>query len=280
MGRMRTPTLPKLTRWPFFVGNALLLGLAVYICAQGRPGHWEWIACVLCVAAGVGFGVLPFLQEYRAAVKLAEAEGLVSVVSQIKNLEQRAAQIGYATSQWQVVRESSDKTAAAAKEIARGMATEIKAFNEFLQRAHEDERGHLRLEVEKLRRAEADWVQVLVRMLDHVYALHQAAQRSRQPGVAEQLTKFQSACYDVARRVGLTPFVAAAAEPFDAQRHQLMEGQVKPSAPAAVEETVASGYTFQGKLLRPALVRLRNGHSAEVLPEPSARPGDTAEAVE
>jgi hypothetical protein len=39
-----------------------------------------------------------------------------------------------------------------------------------------------------------------------------------------------------------------------------------PTPGATVEETIATGYTFQGKLIRPALVRLRNGdamHSAD-----------------
>jgi molecular chaperone GrpE (heat shock protein) len=280
MARMRKPIVPKLVRWPFFTGNVVLLGLAVAICLQSSapPENWQLLACILCVVIGVGLGVLPFLLEYRAAVKLVETEALTSVVSQVKNLEQLTAQIGYATSQWQVVRESSDKTVGAAKEIARDMATEIKAFNEFLQRANEDERAMLRLEVEKLRRGEADWVQVLVRMLDHVFALHQAALRSRQPGVAEQTGRLQTACHDVARRVGLTPFVAAPAEPFDAQRHQLMDGAAEPPAKGAVEETVASGYTFQGRLIRPALVRLCNGHKPEVLPEPQTR--DTAATAE
>src|SRR5262245_37216227 len=83
------------------------------------------------------------------------------------NLEQLAAQIGYATNQWQVIRESADKTANVAREIASGMTAEVKALNEFLQRANESEKATLRLEVDKLRRAEAEWLQVLVRMLDH-----------------------------------------------------------------------------------------------------------------
>jgi len=68
---------------------------------------------------------------------------------------------------------------------------------------------------------------------------------------------FQNACRDAARRVGLTPFTAKEAEPFDAQRHQLADENAKPPADAVVAETVAAGYTFQGRPLRPALVRLR-----------------------
>jgi molecular chaperone GrpE (heat shock protein) len=204
----------------------------------------------------------------------------VTTVSQIRNLEQLAAQIGYATSQWQIVRESSDRTASMAKEIAQGMAAEVRSFNEFLQRASEDEKSALRLEVEKLRRLEGDWLQVLVRMLDHIYALHQAALRSRQPGLIEQLGSFQNACRDVARRVGLAPFAAADAEPFDQRRHQLLDTTEAPPG-ATVEETIATGYTFQGKVIRPALVRLRNcvaGHSTEVAaPKTASAPPPTDE---
>ena len=99
-------------------------------------------------------------------------------------------------------------------------------------------------------------------MLDHVYALHQGASRSGQPKLAEQVGNFQMACRDSARRVGLTPFTANEGEPFDAQRHQLVEEGAKAPADAVVAETIATGYTFQGRLVRPALVRLRDGEAA------------------
>jgi molecular chaperone GrpE (heat shock protein) len=138
----------------------------------------------------------------------------------------------------------------------------VQAFTEFLQRANDSERANLRLEVDKLKRGEGEWLQVLVRMLDHVYALHQGASRSGQPKVAEQVGNFQMACRDSARRVGLTPFTANEGEPFDAQRHQLVEEGATAAVDAIVAETIATGYTFQGRLVRPALVRLRDGEAA------------------
>ena len=65
-------------------------------------------------------------------------------------------------------------------------------------------------------------------MLDHVYALNQAAQRSGQPALIEQLSHFQNACRDAARRVGLTAYVATPSEPFEATRHQLADGDYEP----------------------------------------------------
>jgi molecular chaperone GrpE (heat shock protein) len=250
---------PKLSKWPFFVGDALLLGMAYFIAYQSKfaLGHWEMSFVVLCVVGGAVLGIAPFVIEYDALVKVAEAGALTTVVSQLKDLEGLAAQISGATGRWQDAQDAADKTARASGEIAERMTAEVRAFTEFMQRANDSERATLRLEVEKLRRAESDWLQVLVRVLDHVYALHLGAVRSGQSNLIEQLAHFQNACRDAARRVGLTPFAAKEAEPFDAKRHQLVEDDAQPPADAVVAETIAAGYTFQGQLLRPALVRLR-----------------------
>jgi molecular chaperone GrpE (heat shock protein) len=234
---------------------------------------WEVLGCLGCVALAAFFIIWPFVLEYRSAAKVVETATLTTVVSQVQNLEQLATQISGATAQWQSVQESADKTARTANEIARSMATEAQSFKEFLHQANDGEKATLRLEVDKLRRIEAEWLQVLVRILDHVHALNRAAASSRQPTVIEQLGRFQSACHDAARRVGLTPFVAAAEEKFDTQKHQLLDGQSKAVEGASVDETVASGYTFQGKLLRPAIVKLRNGNGhlqASPVPETNA----------
>ena len=255
---------PKLSKWPFLIGDALLLGAAWFIHSQNAfsMGPWQILFVVLCVAAGACLGILPFLLEYRVSVKLAEARGLTTVVSQLQHLETVAAQISGATGCWQTAQESAGKTAAAASTIAERMTSEVKAFTEFMQKVNDTEKANLRLEVEKLRRSETEWLQVLVRVLDHVYALNQGALRSGNTNLITQLSNFQTACRDAARRVGLTPFAAADSEPFDASRHQLVEGDGQPSAGAIVSETIATGFTFQGRLVRPALVRLGNGSEA------------------
>lgn len=270
---------PKLSKWPFFLGDFALLALAWFIFYQSKAplNPWELLACVTCFAVGAWISITPFLKEYQAAVKFAEGDNLVSATAQIQNLDQLAAQIGYATSQWQVIREAADKTANTAKSIAEGMATEVKLFNEFIQKTNDGEKATLRLEVEKMRRAEVEWLQVVVRILDHVFALHQAAVRSKQPGLAEQLGKFQMACHDAARRIGLSAFAAAPAETYDAQRHQLIDGpDAKAPEGAVIEDTVATGYTFQGRLIRPAMVRLRKDEIAE---PPAAEPAEEAKAA-
>jgi molecular chaperone GrpE (heat shock protein) len=264
---------PKLAKWPFFVGDALLLGTAALIGYQSNftLGHWELCFVVLCVVGGALLGVAPYLLEYDALAKVAEAGALNTAVAELKHLEAIANQISGATGKWQEAQEQADKTAAGAREMAERMTGEVQAFTEFMKRANDSERANLRLEVEKLRRAESEWLQVVVRVLDHVYALHQGAARSGQPRLLEQVGNFQMACRDAARRVGLTPFTATEGEPFDAQRHQLADEGAKAPAGAVVAETVATGYSFQGRLLRPALVRVREGQTATA--------GETAEAA-
>lgn len=261
---------PKLSKWPFYLGDALLIGAAYFIYLQSKlpMGPWQIFFIVVCVAGGAWLAIMPFLLEYRMLAKLSEARALTTVMAQMQNLEGLTAHINSATGQWQGVQEQASTTATLASDLAQRMSAEVRAFTEFMARANDSERATLRLELEKARRSENDWLQVLVRMLDHIFALHQSALRSGQPNLVAQLGSFQNACRDVARRVGLTPVVAGDAEPFDAQRHQLISDDVKPANGALVAETIAAGYTFQGRLLRPVLVRLRDDPSGPAPVDP------------
>jgi len=247
------------------MGDLVLVGTAglIYYKSNLPLGLGQAGFIVVCVATGAVLASLPFILEYRVAARLAESEALADVVSQMKNLETLAEQISGATARWQSVQEVADRVASTSRAIAERMSAETKAFTEFMQRANDGEKATLRLETDKLRRAEGDWLQVLVRMLDHVYALHLGATRSGQPKLISQLDQFQHACREAARRIGLAPFVPNAAEPFDSQRHQLLDGQEAAGEGATIAETIATGYTFQGRMLRPALVRLQesNGHA-------------------
>jgi molecular chaperone GrpE (heat shock protein) len=266
-------TVPK---WPFLLGDALLLA-AAYFLTQHAPhpiGQWEIVTAAACVALGAILGALPFILDYRAIVKVIEAGALGSIAEKIQNLEKLAAQINAATNEWANAQTQAERTAAGAKEISDRMAGEVRDFSGFMQKMNDSEKASLRLEVEKLRRGEGEWLQVLVRILDHIFLLHAAASRSGQPKLAEQIANFQNACRDAARRIGLVPFIAGPEEPFDAGHHQAAGTEANPPADAVVAETVGAGYTFQGQLLRPALVRLRptnppseNADAAKETPE-------------
>lgn len=266
-------TVPK---WPFLVGNATLLGFAGWIVLE-KASHpitdLQIVFATASVGLGAVLGALPYILEYRGASKLVEVNALTTVVAQLEDLQKYAGQVSAATDQWARVQEATqggaEKTTAAAREIADRMAVEIRSFNEFQAKLNDGEKNAMRLEVEKLRRIEGDWLQVLARILDHIFALYTAASRSGQPEFAAQIGQFQIACRDAARRVGMVPFVAEANEPFDPQRHRA-HGVEHPQADDTVAETMALGFSFQGRLIRPALVRLQPPARPE--PEPVIEP--------
>jgi molecular chaperone GrpE (heat shock protein) len=250
---------PGLAKWPFFLGDLALLVFAGFIVYQSAAplGLWQTAILLVAVSLGACLGALPFLREYQAEVKLSEADALANTVAQIQNLEQIKTQIATATFQWHAVQEQSSQTVAAAKEIGDRMRGELDEFCAFLRKASDAERTHLRLEVEKLRRSEGEWLQVVVTVLDHVFALRQAALRANQPGPIEQLNKFQFACRDAARRMGVVAFEPQAGEPFDSNIHQLPDADKTPEAPAQIADILAVGFTYQGQLVRRALVTTR-----------------------
>jgi molecular chaperone GrpE (heat shock protein) len=266
---MRDATSVSVPRWPFFLGDATLFALACLIYATRRApaGHWEIITCALCVALGAALGVWPFLLDYRAGLKRLDTEALGRVSEKIQDLERLAAQISSATNEWQNVHLQAEKTSTTAKEISDRVAAEVRDFTAFMQKANDSEKANLRLEVEKLRRAEMDWLQVLVHVLDHVHGLHAGAVRSGKVGVIEQLTQFRNACQEAVRRVGLVAYLPAPGDAFVPGRHQTAEGDAVP-ANAVVAEPLAVGFTLQGQVVRPALVRVAKPVAKPAPPEP------------
>lgn len=260
------PQLPdlKVPKWPFFLADAFMLGLAYFLFywqAKLPLAQWEVIACAVCVLLAALLGIMPYLLEYRAVIKygalmkLIETSSLTAATDKIQNLESCVAQIGAATDHLQTAQAQADKTANLASQITERMAQEVKEFSEFMAQANDGEKATLRLEVEKFRRGEAEWLQVLVFILDHIYALNKAAERSGQENLIKQLSHFQNSCRDATRRVGLVSVMATVGEVFDAQKHQAAEGEA-PTA-GVIEEVVATGYSFQSKLIRPVIVKLQ-----------------------
>jgi molecular chaperone GrpE (heat shock protein) len=260
----------KISKWPFLLANAALLAVAAAVVykAQHPISHTEIMIVTACVALGAVFGCLPFLLDYRATGKVIEVHAVGEVAGKIQDLKRLAAQVATATDQWALVQENtrnhSEKTTLAAQEIAERMETEVREFNEFQTKLNDTEKAALRLEVEKLKRTESEWLQVVARILDNVHALHTAAVRSGQLDLSEQTGQFQNACRDVARRVGVNLVDAPAGSPFDPER-QRAHGVENPPADAVVAETLAPGFNYQGRQIRPTLVRLQS--VAEVTPE-------------
>jgi molecular chaperone GrpE (heat shock protein) len=277
---MNDATNWKVPKWPFFLADGVLLAFAYYFILHAPHAIHYWEFAAACVALGAVTGIIPFILDYRVMGKALEVNALGTVAEKIQTLEKLSAQITVATHQLSVVQETvaveSAKTSAAARQIADKMGVEAKEFSDFMMKVNDSEKSTLRLEIEKLHRGEKEWLQILVHILDHIFALHAAAVRTGDPKFFEPITNFQNACRDVARRIGLTPFAAEPDEPFNAERHLVAGSKEAPPAGSVVKETVNAGYTFQGRLLRPALVRLLEPKAPAPIaePTPAAPPAD------
>ena len=199
---------------------------------------------------------LPFLKEFQAQTELTEVRELAASVDKVDSLELLLKRVENATEQWLHVEDRANEINVTSKDISDKINAEAREFSEFLQKANDTEKNHLRLEVEKLGKAQNDWLQVLTATLDHVFALTQAGRQSGQENLIKQLNAFQMACREVSRRVGLVVHEIQPGELFDANKHQVRDAKSKPEDGANIVGIVAQGLSFQGRLIRKTVVVL------------------------
>lgn len=269
-----------MTKWPFVLADLLLVGLAGFIIltATWPLSRWEIMAAAPCLIIGCWIGLIPFLREHSAAVKLWEQANLAAAARQLSAVSDVAEQIRLTTGHWQGIQDTVTRSAATSTAAAEKVLAETKAFSEFLSRTNDQEKAALKLEIDKMRRGHTEHLQVIVHTLDHIHALHQAGARSGIPAVVEQLGQFRGACLDAARRVGLSVYEARPGDPFDPQAHQTPDGQTPPAG-STVESTIACGFTYQGQPLRRILVSVR-GAAAPGSGTEGSGVGTTTEAPE
>jgi molecular chaperone GrpE (heat shock protein) len=243
-------------KWPFLLADIIFIGLGYWIgtLITGPAEQWHIISILVCAGLGAAFAVAPFYFEYRAEAKAVEIAQLTTVAKEVNKMESVAAQIVDATERWNAVQESSGQTAQLAEEIATGIAATVKEHHKFMAKAGDDEHATLKLEVEKLRRAEQDWAATLVGQLDLVYRLERSAVASGKEPFMQTMATFQSQCRDLAKHVGLVAFEAESDVAFDDEQHGLLDNEPKPAEAAKVTETRLPGIRLQGRLIRKPLV--------------------------
>jgi len=260
---MSLSEVPRTPKWPYLLADVVLVVTAAAVAWKAAP-VWTWKEIAL-VGGLTGLGawifIQPFQKDHEAAVKLFEQVNLASAAEKLGSLDKTAQQIAAATAQWQDIQTISTKTVNAAGNIASQIAAEAKGFSEFLTRANDGEKATLRLEIEKLRRGEKDSLQVVIHLMDHCFALFQAASASGQPQLIQQIGNYRNACIDATRRVGILPYEAQAGEPFDSERHEIADGSEPPTG-ATVDRTIAWGYTFQGVGIRRIQVAIATTETA------------------
>jgi molecular chaperone GrpE (heat shock protein) len=248
--------VPKPNLIPFLIADLIMLAVACIIVFYSKwpLEPWQVAICSLSALAGGVFLITPFILEHKAALRLAESESLVSTVSQIQKLEDVAKQITSATNYWQAAQADAAKTVETARQIHEQISKEAREFAEFMQKANDVEKTALRIEVEKLNRIMEENLQVVIHLLDNVYALYRAALQSGDKRLIEQIALFQMTCRQIAQRIGLVAFDGKSGEKFSAERHRNVDQKAEVPPDAIVAGAIAPGYTYQTKMLRQALV--------------------------
>ena len=263
---MNEPKVPLMTKWPFFVADAVaFIGcFLIYNSGSGPLSAGEMIAFIVCGALGMVFLCYPFVQEYRTDARFAEAEQLAQVTDFMTRLEKVKNGVTVATAHLETAQDYAEKTIESSKEIAERMTDEAKAFAEFMAKANDTEKSHLQLEVDKLKQGEMESIKALMTTLDETFRISQAAARSGNAGVAEQLGKFQAVCRAAASRIGLIPFEADFGDPFNSEKHVLPDPKMEVPEGARIGGTLAPGYTYMRRPLRPAAVLLQGAYEEAV----------------
>ncbi|MCX6882642.1 MAG: nucleotide exchange factor GrpE [Verrucomicrobia bacterium] len=256
---MSNAPTPKLPYWPFLILNVFLAGLAMWLLSKILPPRDQSqvflaLGCLATGALAAWIGCQPFLRNFAAQVRGCENQQLKVAVDRIQQLETLGFQINEATSRWQTAQDSAAKTVLTASQMCDRMTTETRTFEEFMGNAQRTEIEHQKLEVDKLKRGEREWLQAAATIFDHLFALHGAAVQSGQSSVITQISQFQNACRESVRRVGLNPFIPAVGEPFDPRSQQTVQSEAAPTDEVPIKTILACGFTYQGQLIRHALV--------------------------
>ncbi|MDB6055501.1 MAG: hypothetical protein JWN25_3024 [Verrucomicrobiales bacterium] len=251
----RRHTLPK---WPFFLADLVLLTFAaVSMLRVGGPNTstdrliWIGTVCIGCLIS-----LVPYLYTGASSsenTSAADDERLEELKLAVQNSGEKLPDL---------LVPHLDKMQAALHErflgIEAGVQASRKSFDGLitvLNQQQSAELAHARLETEKLRKGDGEWLQLVVHLMDQAFALFQAAVNSGQHAVAQQLSLYYSHCRDLVRRKGLVPLLPEPGTPFNGDEQMITEG-TRAAEDSKIASVVVPGYTFQKQIVRKALVTL------------------------
>ena len=147
---------PKLPKWPFLLGDALLLGTAWLIADQthnpftGQPLIW----IVVCVVAAAIIGAVPFLSDYARRQDEALDERQRGLDAIARTVAASAEQISIAANGLHELTELAQRNLKAASQLGPGLEEKVAALKAELTTTRDDERADLRKEIAALRSAD------------------------------------------------------------------------------------------------------------------------------
>ncbi|MBW7895204.1 MAG: hypothetical protein H3C27_08830, partial [Opitutaceae bacterium] len=242
-----TPRLPK---WPFLVGDAALLGIAVLIALRSPQPFPATVILTIagCVALAALLGTIPFLSDYAARQDEALNERQRNLEALTRTLGDAAEQISIAANGLHELNDLAQKQLHQAQQLPKQLSAQLHDHDRQLNEAAMKENATLREQVETLRAA-------------GIADLKSATAQLREASAA--LTKHETALAQQldAAQVAMTRLPGALDQARDETVRALDKARI-----AAVEQLVAAGNVLKDNLAAPPVV------AAPVTPAPAPEP--------
>lgn len=154
---------PKLPKWPFLVGDAVLLGAAWFI-VNRVPGvltTQAMAAATTCVVFAAILGAIPFLTDYARRQDTALDERQRGLEALSRTINTAAEQISIAANGLNELTDLTHKNLKQAEQLPHKLQEKIAEFNAQLDNERENEREELEKELVELRTSETERLQTI-----------------------------------------------------------------------------------------------------------------------
>jgi hypothetical protein len=149
---------PKLSPWPFLIGDAFLLATAAYLASRSPEplAGPTLIAVVVCVGLGAVLACIPFLLSYTRRQDLALAERQNEIAALARTTAESAEQISIVAQGLQTISESTHRALKPLDHLPQKLQEKINEFKAQLNEVTIDENEALAQEVNTLRTSEIE----------------------------------------------------------------------------------------------------------------------------
>jgi len=155
---MKLLAQPRPPKWPFFLGDAALLAVASAV-GYFQPAPLSNIALSIvfgCVALGAVLAGVPFLTDFIASQREAEAQLLANLAAENHKLAHSAEILVGTTGQLKSAHEAATRAVHTAEALPYRMQEKLGEFTAQLQESEDEEKAAMAKELEALRETEGE----------------------------------------------------------------------------------------------------------------------------
>ena len=134
---------PTVVKWPFFAGDGLCIATmaAIFVLADRPLSGGVTAAAVVCLLVGAVLAIIPYLIDYEARLRVAEASAHGSIDSQIRKAAAFAEKLNHSVSRSQATAEQIEKVLASNEESMEKLAELVENIDQWV--AGDDRPGRI-----------------------------------------------------------------------------------------------------------------------------------------